>query len=540
MMAQALLVATVALPAAMLLACLSPRLRERMALLLGLAPLPGLAAALLAPDSELVLDQTRQIGLALDPPAALLLGVAALLWSAAGIYAGSYMRGAGRGRFEVWWLVTLTGSLGVFIAADLATFYLAFGFASLAAWGLVVHDGTPRAQRAGEIYLILAVFGEICLLIAFALLATAEPGESLAIREVVAVLPDSRWRGLTLGLLIAGFGLKMGLVPLHVWLPLAHPAAPMPASAVLSGVIVKAGVIGLIRFLPVDVPLPDWSGALATVGLLTAYGGVALGITQRNPKTVLAYSTVSQMGLVAAVLGMGLAAGGDANMAAAFYAAHHVLAKGALFLAVGVAAATGARLLWPVLLPVAVLALGFGGLPLTGGYLAKLAVKDTLGGGVVGLLATLAGAGSTLLMLHFVGRLRRLAAPERGATAAAGLVLPWLAVALAAVALPWVLFLTTGMGSLAEAFAPAALWAALWPVLVGAALAAVLHHWAERVPRVPEGDVVMLAAPLGRAGFAVGAAFERAEGVLRQWSVAGISLLALLLVLGVALVGQSG
>ena len=247
----------------MLLACLSPRLRARMPDLLGLAPLPALAAALLASDGPpLVLDQARlQITLALDPPAALLLGVAALLWSAAGFYARTYMAGPGRGRFAVWWLLTLTGSLGVFIAADMASFYLTFGLASLAAWGLVVHDGTPRARRAGEIYLVLAVLGEICLLIAFALLAAAIPGESLAIREVAAVLPASPWRDLTLALLIAGFGLKMGLVPLHVWLPLAHPAAPMPASAVLSGVIVKAGVIGLIRFLPVEAALPDWGGS---------------------------------------------------------------------------------------------------------------------------------------------------------------------------------------------------------------------------------------------------------------------------------------
>ena len=89
----------------------------------------------------------------------------------------------------------------------------------------------------------------------------------------------------------------MGLVPLHVWLPLAHPAAPMPASAVLSGAIIKAGVIGLIRFLPFDGALPDWGAVLTAVGLLTAFYGVAVGITQANPKTVLAYSSVSQMGL---------------------------------------------------------------------------------------------------------------------------------------------------------------------------------------------------------------------------------------------------
>ncbi len=197
-------------------------------------------------------------------------------------------------------------------------------------------------RRAGEIYLVLAVLGEICLLIAFALLAAAIPGESLAIREVVAVLPASPWRDLTLALLIAGFGLKMGLVPLHVWLPLAHPAAPMPASAVLSGVIVKAGVIGLIRFLPVEAALPDWGGTLAALGPPDRVLRRRAAASRRhNPKTVLAYSSVSQMGLVAAVLGMGLAAGDGAGMAAAFYAAHHVLAKGALFLAVGVVAATG-------------------------------------------------------------------------------------------------------------------------------------------------------------------------------------------------------
>jgi len=539
MAAQILLVATLAVPVAMLLACLSQHWRERMPGLLALAPLPALAAALLASDGPpLVLDQARlHITLALDPPAALLLGVAALLWSAAGLYARTYMVDAGRRRFAIWWLLTLTGSLGVFIAADMASFYLTFGLASLASWGLVAHDGTPRAERAGVIYLVLAVLGEICLLIAFALLAAAAPDETLAIDDVVAALPASPWRGLTLALLVAGFGLKMGLVPLHVWLPLAHPAAPMPASAVLSGVIVKAGVIGLIRFLPAGTALPEWGGALAAIGLLSAYWGVAIGITQCNPKTVLAYSTVSQMGLVAAALGMGLFTGGGANMATAFYAAHHVLAKGALFLAVGVVAATGGRRLGPVLVPAAVLALGFGGLPLTGGYVTKLAVKDTLGLGAVGMLATLAGAGSTLLMLHFLHRLRHSGAPEETATAPLGLALPWLAMAFGAVAVPWTLFLTTGIGSPAAALESAALWAAIWPVLLGVALAALLHRWGGRLPPVPEGDVVVIVERAVRGAPAWGEPLARAEGVLQRWPVAGVALLVLTIMLGAALVG---
>ncbi len=422
----ALLIATLALPVAMLLACVSRRIRERMPALLALAPAPGVLAALAASGGPpLVLDEAgSRFTLALDPPGAILLGVTALLWAAAGRYARSYLgRKPNAGRFAVWWLLTLTGSLGVFFAADLATFYMLFGLVSLAAWGLVIHEATPRALRAAAVYVVLAVAGEICMLGTFALLASAVPGPSLAIGDVVmALLQPSPRRGLTLALLIAGFGLKMGLVPLHVWLPLAHPAAPMPASAVLSGAIIKAGVIGLVRFLPFDGSLSDWSAGLTSLGLVTAFYAVSVGITQANPKTVLAYSSVSQMGVVAAVLGAGLAGSTEVAITAAFYAAHHVLAKGGLFLAVGVMAATGSRRRWVVLLPAAVLALGFGGLPLTGGALAKLATKPLLEGGMLGLLAALAAAGSTLLMLHFLDRLRSSAAVEPGASAPVGLV----------------------------------------------------------------------------------------------------------------------
>jgi formate hydrogenlyase subunit 3/multisubunit Na+/H+ antiporter MnhD subunit len=267
--------------------------------------------------------------------------------------------------------------------------------------------------------------------------------------------------------------------------------------------------------------------------------GVAIGITQANPKTVLAYSSVSQMGFVAAVLGMALAAGdGGATMATAFYAAHHVLAKGALFLAVGVVAAGCARL-WPVLLPAAVLALGVGGLPLTGGALAKLAVKAPLGEGVVGLLATLAAAGSTVLMLHFLHRLRMTAGPDPGATAPAGLAWPWLAMAFATVAVPWALFLAASIGTLAEAIAPADVWKGAWPVLLGAVLFLGLRRWGDRLPYVPEGDVLVVVENGARASGAWGGWLERVEGALRQWPVAGVALLALVMILGAAILGRA-
>jgi formate hydrogenlyase subunit 3/multisubunit Na+/H+ antiporter MnhD subunit len=207
------------------------------------------------------------------------------------------------------------------------------------------------------------VLGEICLLLGFALLHAAAPGDSLAIRDVVAALPAAPARAWIVTLLILGFGLKAGLVPLHVWLPLAHPAAPMPASAVLSGAIVKAGIIGLIRFLPFGESLPGWGEVLAAMGLFTAFYGVAIGITQANPKTVLAYSSVSQMGVTVAVLGLALAAGEAGwTRLAAFYAVHHAcwrrapcswlsvsspLWRCAIALGAGAGGTAGTGLRWP-------------------------------------------------------------------------------------------------------------------------------------------------------------------------------------------------
>jgi len=522
----------------MLLACVSRRARERMPPLLALAPAPALVAALLAPDgATLVLPEPPfRMTLVLDVPGAMLLGVGALLWIVAGGYASAHLRGdPNAGRFAEWWLLTLAGNLGVFLAADLVTFYLTFSVVSLAAYGLIVHDGTPNSRRAGIIYVALAVLGEAFLLMAFVFMAAATPDSSLLIRDAVAALPASPWRDTALALLILGFGLKIGLVPLHVWMPLAYTAAPIPAAAVLSGAAVKAGVIGLIRFLPLGAVMPEWGEALAAAGLFSAFYGVLVGITQENPKTVLAYSSVSQMGLLAAALGMGLAVGDTgATLGAGFSAAYHVLVKGGLFLAIGVAATAGLRL-WPVLIPAAVLALGLGGLPLTGGALAKLALKTQFGDGAVGTLATLSAAGSILLMLHFLRRLIQTSPRASEAAPPASFTWPWLIMAFAAVMVPWMLYPTAESGALLEALAPGTLWAALWPVLIGGILAVGLWRWEHRLPRVPEGDVVMVGEAAIRAIIPWGEAIERADSWLRQWAVASLSLLTLVIILGAAM-----
>ena len=392
-------IAALALPVVMLLACLLRPVRKLMPGWLWLGPVPALAAACLdVGGPPWVLNWAPyRLMIALDFPGAILLGTAALLWIAAGFFASEFFRSTShREKFAVSWLLTLIGSLGIFLAADLALFLLFYALVSLPAYAMIIHDGTPSTRRAGSIYLGFALLGEGLLLLAFVLLAANSHGGSLRIADVVVAMSTSPSRGIILPLLLVGFGMKMALLPMHFWMPLSYTAAPIPAAAVLSGAGVKAGVIGMIRFLPFMVALPQWGNVLVVVGLAGAFFGVAVGVTQSNPKSVLAYSSVSQMGFLAALLGMGLSAGDDGiGMVTAFYAAHHVLVKGALFLAIGVSAATGKSRFKPVVLwPATLIALGLAGLPLTGGALAKLAAKGPLGYGVVGTLATWSAAGT--------------------------------------------------------------------------------------------------------------------------------------------------
>jgi len=535
-MTALLLVATPLAPLLLLAALVFPASRKRALALTWIAPLPGLACALLAAGAEpFVFYAHLRLTLALDAPSALLLGAAALLWCGASAYARAAMPREGALRFAGWWLPTMAGSLGVFVAADLVSFYLVYALASLPAWGLVIHDRTARAWSAGATYILLTVIGEAALLAAFALLAAGAPGNSLAIAEVLPPLADAPLREVTIALVLLGFGLKAGLVPLHVWLPLAHPAAPTPASAVLSGAIIKAGIIGLIRFLPIEATPTTWGIAIAAIGFLTAFWGVAFGITQRNPKTVLAYSSVSQMGVVAAAIGMGIAGGIAATpVAAAYYALHHVLAKGALFLGTGVVGKCGGTARWLVLGPAIILALGFGGMPLTGGWLAKEAVKAQLGSGLAGTLSALSAAGSTLLMLHFARRLAATAAEDAAARPPLPVLLPWLALAAAALALPWMLYTPAG-GAFASTLGSDAMLKALWPVLAGLALLALLARWGARLPEAPEGDIIILARRALACAAPIGPALKRAEAALRAWPAAGLALLAVTLALGLVL-----
>ena len=530
-----LLVAALAAPLVILAASLSLRLRAFAWAMTPLAPLPAIPAAALAIwgapfGAEL---PALRVNLWLDRPGGMLLAAAALVWLIRSVFA--LTDGAGRpnaDRFAVSWLLTMAGSLGVFIAADLLTFYLVYAMVSVPAYYLIVSDEDAGSSRAAGVYLAFTLIGEAVLLIAFVMLAAGEPGGSLDIRAVVAALPASPWRDAALALLIIGFGMKIGLVPMHGWMPLAYTAAPIPAAAVLSGAAVKAEIIGLIRFLPAGAALPSFGEALAWAGFVSAFYGAAIGLTQQNPKTVLAYSSVSQMGVIAAALGMGLASANQGAAAdAAFYAVNHVFVKAGLFLTVGVVAAHSGRGRTWALIVGGLLALSLAGLPLTGGALAKLAVKGPFGDGPAKWAAAASAAASTALMLHFVMRLARAqndegkASPER--------VWSWLSLAALSVLVPWLMFPAAG-GDVADALAAGPLWDATWPMLVGAALFAGLWALGDPLPRVPAGDIVVAEEAAFRAAAPLGVLIERLDGRLRQWPAAGMALLAIVLILAAA------
>jgi formate hydrogenlyase subunit 3/multisubunit Na+/H+ antiporter MnhD subunit len=525
-----LLVLTLGLPLLMALLLGARPLQDRVVSLLAVAPVPGLLLALASGrEAEWAVRLPGGWSFALDRPAALLLAASALLWCAAGASAARWLKGRpGSHRFALWWLLTLWGSLGVFAAADLAGFYVLYAAASLPAYGLIVWQGGPAERRAGRLTLAAALLGEALLLAAFVLLAAFAPGQSLLIADGVAALAGSPFRDAVMVLLILGFGLKIGIVPLHGWMPLSYAAGPLVAAAVLSGATSKAGIIGLMHFLPFDTGLQGWGMFLLASGLFSAFYGVIVGLFQTNPRIVLACSSVSQLGQMAALLGAGLATGSaSATALVGFYALYHVLTKGGLFLAIGALAQAeeqrGRRL---VLITASLAALGFAGLPLTGGALAKLAIKPLTGEGSAALLFAAAAIGSTLLMLHFIRLIRALAPSPDGTTGGRS---AWLFIFMLAMLLPWLLFdIVTGLPA-PYALGPGALFDLGWPVatglLIGWGLAAMglLASRSGSDPLMRLWDALDHAAPLivqRLAGF---------EAASRRWTTSSALLILVML-----------
>jgi formate hydrogenlyase subunit 3/multisubunit Na+/H+ antiporter MnhD subunit len=247
----------------------------------------------------------------------------------------------------------LFGMNGVLLADDAFVFLVSWEFMSLASWLLVLADHhEAENRRAAFVYLVMAAFGTFCLLPCFGLMAGAGGDytfASMRAKELGAVAEF-----LVIALALLGAGSKAGLVPLHAWLPLAHPAAPSHVSALMSGVMTKVALYGLIRIL-FDLHGEvswAWGAAIMVIGGVTAVLGVLYAIVQDDLKKLLAYSTVENVGVV--VIGLGLALAfkdaGEAGLAALalvaglYHIVNHSIFKTLLFLGAGaVITATGQR-----------------------------------------------------------------------------------------------------------------------------------------------------------------------------------------------------
>jgi formate hydrogenlyase subunit 3/multisubunit Na+/H+ antiporter MnhD subunit len=247
----------------------------------------------------------------------------------------------------------LAGMNIVLLADDAFSFLVGWEFMSLASWALVLaHHNVSGNARAGYIYLLMASGGTLCLLLTFGLLAGPDGGYAFAAMR--ASHPQTMTAVLVLILALIGAGSKAGLVPLHVWLPLAHPAAPSHVSALMSGVMTKVAIYGFIRIAFDLAGETVWWTSLIVLalGALTAVLGMLYAIMQQDIKRLLAYSTVENVGIIFVGLGLAIAFRSNsmpvpaalAMTAALLHVFNHSLFKSLLFLGAGaVLHATGER-----------------------------------------------------------------------------------------------------------------------------------------------------------------------------------------------------
>jgi hydrogenase-4 component B len=232
----------------------------------------------------------------------------------------------------------------VLIADDAYLFMVAWETMALASFFLVTTDHRiPEIRRAGLLYLVIAHVGAIGILLCFGVLQGGRGDYTFDGMRAVAL--TGAWPSVAFFLALFGFGAKAGLLPLHIWLPEAHPAAPSPVSALMSGVMLKTAIYGLLRvtFDLLHVQLWWWGAIALALGLLTALFGVIFAAAQSDMKRLLAYSSIENIGII--VAGIGLAILFDANAkpllagialtAVLYHSLNHAFFKTLLFLATG-------------------------------------------------------------------------------------------------------------------------------------------------------------------------------------------------------------
>jgi len=297
------------------------------------------------------------LGYSLDALSGWFLLVLAILGIAVAVYSLGYFAHSSPGRTAfvgVAFNVLLGAVEMVFVAGGAIAFLLAWELMTLATTALVATEHEhAQTRRAAFLFLALSHLGTGCLVAGFFLLASG--GASLELADILGPgAAATPFRDTVFLLFLAGFGVKAGMIPLHVWLPEAHPAAPSPISALMSGVLIKTGIYGIFRVCVAGLGVPPlaWGGLVLAVGAVSMVLGVLYALMQHDLKRLLAYHSIENIGIILVAAGVGmisLAIGlpGLAVLALAASLLHvlnHALFKGLLFLgAGGVAAATGTR-----------------------------------------------------------------------------------------------------------------------------------------------------------------------------------------------------
>jgi multicomponent Na+:H+ antiporter subunit D len=262
--------------------------------------------------------------------------LASFVWLLVTVYSLEYMRHEhGCNRYYPVLIATLAGCIGIFLAGDFFTLFIFFELMSLISYVLVVHEETMEALRAGYKYLIMTIIGGLALF--FGIVITFELGGSVSLNGPLLIREPSPLALLAFIAYLIGFGMKAGMFPLHVWLPDAHPVAPSPASALLSGVMLKTGAYGLLRvvfhvFGGKMLLEAGWTTLLAALAIITILLGSAVALTQEDLKRRLAYSSIGQMGYI--LLGMTVI-NEKALLGDVFHIFSHAFMKSTLFLAAG-------------------------------------------------------------------------------------------------------------------------------------------------------------------------------------------------------------
>ncbi|MFQ5901881.1 MAG: complex I subunit 5 family protein, partial [Thermodesulfobacteriota bacterium] len=271
-----------------------------------------------------------------DPLSFLVGLISIILWMLASIYGVGYMhKEHAQGRYNIFSLLSLTGMLGVVFTKNLFSLYIFFELLSVASYVMVIHEETPEAKAAGQTYIFMGIGGGLILL--FSIIATYAVTGTGDLSQIGAGLAGHPAMPFIFLGYVLGFGVKAGIFPVHIWLPTAHPVAPSPGSALLSGVMIKAGAYGIIRTVVSIIGIEAITGKpvltlLLAIAFINIFCGSALAIKQTEIKKMLAYSSIAQIGYV--ILGIALLTP-LGIVGSVVHIFNHAIIKGTLFLCAG-------------------------------------------------------------------------------------------------------------------------------------------------------------------------------------------------------------